>query len=406
MNVTRKLFEVQQGRMQGPRPHFQARQAASKSWPAIVQNIAIGCIMIIILVQGLKGVTLSNFKAENSGIQGRKYLLEKEGEGDALYSLTDEELAQYEKMVERHLDDIDMKSLQNICGLSKDMDVSMCFNSRGKAGDAKIAAGNSINHSKNLYRRIHVLGERHSGTNAATDLAHANFDLTLVSKDYIRSKFPWVKGEEFRKEFGLTSHKHNIQQLKGYHPGLSIISIRNPYDWARKMMDECYFCGKSQMKAVESGSIEEFLSVPWTDGAHISSNEKYMDIFDLRKKKFCNHLYVAATRSDCVIVVRAEENIMPGQQRAFIQKIQDMTRWALKYSEPKVLRSYLGRSSKTMFNPLAYFSGSVYFSTLEPVTDLDNNSKESARRLVDLVDRKSDESFERALGYKSLGKLE
>ena len=355
--------------------------------------------MIAILVQGLKGVTLSNFKAENSGIQGRKYLLEKEGEGDTSYSLSDEERAQYEQMVENHLEDIDMKSLKSICGLPNDMDVSMCFNARGKA------AGN-INHSKNLYRRIHILGERHSGTNAATDLAHANFDLTLISKDYIRSKFPWVKGEEFRKEFGITSHKHNIQQQKGYHPGLSIISMRNSYDWVRKMMEECYFCGKEQMKAVESGSIEEFLSAPWTDGAHISSNEKYTDIFDLRKKKFCNHLYVAATRSDCVIVVRAEENIMPGQQRAFIQKIQDMTRWALKHSQPKVLRSYLGRSSRTMFNPLAYFSSSLYFSRLETKKDWDNNLKESARILVNLVDRKSDERFERALGYKRLSNLE
>ena len=196
-----------------------------------------------------------------------------------------------------------------------------------------------------------------------------------------------MKTGEFQREFGLNNHKHNTQGDYGYYPGLSIISIRNPFDWIRSMMRECYYCDAAQLIAIKKG-VKEFLASPWTKGAHILPGEAYENVFDLRKKKFCNHLKTAYRRSDCVLIVRAEENILGLQQQRFVFKIANMTNWEITGETPKVLSKYLGRdSTQVSFNSSRYFSQSLL---IHPDLDPD---------FVQVVMESMDQNFEFALGY-------
>lgn len=363
-----KLFAVQQ--------RTKKRRVTRKhqSSATYLKYGIITFIPLILFYKGLKFVTLSNFQAENAGIQGRKYF-HKEDTSD--FDLSEEH--QYEQLLQSRLQGIDLKNLTAICGLPPGASLSLC----GK----KPFQGKEREVSSPISHRIHILGERHSGTNAAADLAHTNFELSLVSKSYIRKRFPWVKAGEFQKEFGLNNHKHNTQADYGYYPGLSIISIRNPFDWIRSMMRECYFCDTAQLVGIRKG-VREFLTLPWTKGAHILPGETYGNIFDLRKKKFCNHLKVAYKRSDCVLIVRAEENILHLQQERFIYQIANMTNWETIYETPMVLSRYLGRgSTRNSFNSSRYFSQSLL---IHPELDRD---------LVQVVRENMDHSFEFALGY-------
>lgn len=338
-------------------------------------NIAKTCILMILMCKVLSMISFRNLDAESAGIQGRKSLLrEKPQPVDEVAE------SRYDEMLHARLRDIDLESLSEICGLPRDANLSIC-RGRGKHTEDTTMLGDD-----SIFPRIYVLGERHSGTNAAADLVHANFKLSLVSKSFIHRKYPWVKETELQREFGLNSHKHNIQEDHGYYPGLSIISIRNPYDWVRSMMRECYFCDSAQMRTISKG-IKEFVNSPWTKGAHILSGEYYENIFDLRVKKFCNHLVVAYKRSDCVLITRAEENILSRQQRSYIFNIANMTMWKRTSSEPKVLRAYLGRGSDASFNSLKYFTESLM---LYPQSDVE---------LVNAVKESMNVRFETALGY-------
>ena len=365
-----KLFSVQQ------RPKKQRLHQKHQKVIIYLQYVLIFLICLFLLYIGLRNVTLKNFEAENAGLQGRKSLLKED------YSLSDDSVgSQYEQLLNSKLGKIDFESLAGICDLPPGVNPSLC---RKKS----VSDNQDLTDPSSIPQIIHTLGERHSGTNAATDLAHANFKLSLVSKSYIRRKFPWVKAAEFQREFGLNNHKHNIQGDYGYYPGLSIISIRNPFDWIRSMMRECYFCDNAQLIAIKKG-INEFLTSPWTKGAHILPGEKYANIFDLRKKKFCNHLRVAYKRSDCVLVVRAEENILGQQQKHFVLKIANMTNWEIVDQTAKVFSTYLGRgSAQGSFNSSRYFSQSLL---MHPELDPE---------LVQAVGEIMDVRFEAALGYQ------
>lgn len=365
MDRERKLFSVQQ----------RARKRVQWSTLEYIHCGFIVFSTFVIFYIGLNIMSSNDYSSENAGIQGRKSFLLQEG----TQTLDEDTQREYETLVGKRLNEIDFESLLDICGLPRGAKLSQC--ERKTHGDQTEAE------HYQTAQKIHILGERHSGTNVATDIAHANFELTLVSKGFVHRKYPWVKNTEFGREFGLNSHKHNIQGNYGYYPGLSIVSIRNPYDWIRSMIRQCYFCDRSQLSAIRKG-VREFLESPWTKGAHILPGEHYDNIFDLRKKKLCNHLRVAYERSDCVLLIRAEENVLSLQQQLFISKISNMTKWKQRNKSPKVFSTYLGRdSTQESFNPSKYFSQSLLF---HPELDID---------FVRAVRDHMDEEFEFALGY-------
>lgn len=348
----------------------------------VAQALGISLVILLLLWKGLYGLSASNLAAENAGLQGRKVRpgdkLQQPRE-DSPGATTAEEQRRYARMVDERMTYVDMGALAAVCRVPEDVSVNeKC------TGIASIS------------RHFHILGERHCGSNAAANLVHANFDVILESKEKIRKRFPWVKVAEFQREFGLNNHKHNSQQDDGrFYPGLTVISIRNPYDWVKSMMRDCYFCDSAQVRASRKGHLE-FVSTPWQRGAHITPGESFEDIFDLRMKKFCNHLKSAITSSDCVMIVRAEENVLPMHQEVFVQRVQNLTGWAMKGETPTVLTGYHGRAqsgtSMSML-PKDYFDRSVYFGYSR------SQPEEDALHLVEAVNAKMNPTFEKLLGY-------
>lgn len=346
----------------------------------IAQALATVLVIVILLWKGLYGLSASNLAAENSGLQGRKVRPGDNKLQDGAGSTRPEEQRRYAGLVHQHMKAVDMDALISVC---------------------RVPEGVSVNEkcTGQVSRHFHILGERHCGSNAAADLVHANFDVILESKEKIRKRFPWVKVAEFQREFGLNNHKHNSQQDDGhFYPGLTVISIRNAYDWVRSMMRDCYFCDSAQIRASRKGPLE-FVSTPWQRGAHITPGESFEDIFDLRMKKFCNHLKSAITSSNCVMLVRAEENVLPMQQEAFVRAVQNLTGWTMKGEMPTVLTGYHGRAqSGTSMAPKDYFERSVYFRahTLEKETE---ETDTETSHLVEAVNARMNPTFEKLLGY-------
>lgn len=346
----------------------------------VAQALATVLVIVILLWNGLYGLSASNLAAENSGLQGRKVRPGDSRLQDSSVSTGPEEQRRYADLVRQHMEGVDIDALTSVC---------------------RVPEGVSVNEkcTGQVSRHFHILGERHCGSNAAADLVHANFEVILESKEKIRKRFPWVKVAEFQREFGLNNHKHNSQQDDGhFYPGLTVISIRNAYDWVRSMMRDCYFCDSVQIRASRKGPLE-FVSTPWTKGAHITPGESFEDILDLRMKKFCNHLKSAITSSNCVMIVRAEENVLPMQQEAFVQAVQNLTGWTMKGETPTVLTGYHGRAqSGTSMVPKDYFERSVYFRahTLEKETE---ERDTETLHLVEAVNTKMNPTFEKLLGY-------
>lgn len=252
---------------------------------------------------------------------------------------------------------------------------------------------NSFEHCNNIgsrgvAHRLHTLGERHSGTNVATQLVLKNFHIVLPSRNQIAREFIWADVAKYREELGLNKHKHDSQVDSGYYEGLSVVSVRNPYDWVHSMMEECYHCALEQLSVVKDPDM--FVTVPWTSGAHIAPHESFSNIFDLRQQKICNHIGTAAKRSDCVFFTRAEENLLEEHQQEFVSRVARMTGWEIHHGQPQSLTGYFGRMNRDAFDPIEYLDKSLYFKS--NYTPLD-------AKIIKAVNRMMNADFESALGY-------
>eukprot|EP00890_Picochlorum_soloecismus_P002130 jgi/Picsp_1/2918/NSC_01143-R1_conserved unknown protein [Ectocarpus siliculosus] len=328
--------------------------------------VAIIIFLFACISAGFLGESKSEF-ARNSRAE--------DGKGSNTLGSTQQVSEEDTNTLIQSIEDVDIQLISRVCGISLSKDhLSSCKNKE---------------HGE-IAHRLHILGERHSGTNVATELILKNFRIKLPSRSKLLKESPWINVEQYRKEYGLNSHKHNTQRDTGYYPGLSIVSIRNPYDWVRSMMKECYHCSKQQMKA--KNDPERFVSIPWTRGAHILPHEQFDNIFDLRKRKFCNQVSVAAKRSDCVVIVNSESTILGDQQKALVHRVKEMTGWAMVHKEPQEALGYFGRMGASLFDPATYIHKSIY---------LKSNYTNTDRRIIQAVRSSMDADFERAVGYKT-----
>lgn len=179
--------------------------------------------------------------------------------------------------------------------------------------------------------------------------------------------------------------------------------MRNPFDFIRSLHDQCYFCASSN----KSPNIETFVSTPWTAGAHI--DRTYRDVFHLRKTKICEWLHVASSRANCLVIVRAEDLVLPSTQEAFVRELQHATGWDLPPTHESIRvgsDTNVGRSRSERFSPRDYFTDNILFSldSLSRETNTQSSGggrthENSKRSIVRAVAPKLDVAFETALGY-------
>ena len=263
-----------------------------------------------------------------------------------------------------------------------------CKDKRSGIGDVNGLVGAEVS------KRVRVLGERHSGTNLAISLLMKHFNITKI--DISQEDFPWVKLPKLKREFGINMHKHDVQKLDDdgtYYPGLTVISVKNPYDWVASMMRKCYGCDPDNVVR----SPEEFVTKPWLKGDHIQKGENFKNIFDMRAKKLCNHIQVAAEKTDCVLFVRQEDNFLWHQQYKYLWRAAEMTGWQLSSKGiGHGQQGYFGRAKTGPFTPIGYLEKSLYFAN--NYTTLSEKDIKLIRAVNSVLDR----DFELALGYPPL----
>jgi len=233
--------------------------------------------------------------------------------------------------------------------------------------------------------RIHILGERHSGTNLASELAQMNFDL-IYDKTIPTSRIGKAP-KQF--DFGINKHKHNIQSDGPYERGLSIISIRNPYDYTNAMIKECYQCGPQERNSHKPGV---FVGSPWDGDIH-ADNHHFDNLMVMRKAKYCKYLEQAAKLTDCIMFVHSEDNMLPTQQLHFVWKMAMLTGWPMKQIYPSVRSEYAGHARGTHgdFSVCKLIKEMLYFKTkdLSPIEG----------QVIDAVNTYMEKDFEEAMGY-------
>lgn len=243
-----------------------------------------------------------------------------------------------------------------------------------------------------------VLGERHSGTNAIAQLFYHNFDL---DKDHITNEnFPMAlnfPGDPI--DFGISEHKHDEQRPgeTQYQPGLTVVSVRNPYDWVKSFQKKCYGCEQRNTKNY-LGTVEAFVSQAWVGGDHVYQDvATYKNIFDMRYKKVCNHIRSALTQSDCLIYLRQEDNLLPTSKNAIVEMAAAMTGWTPSGSQMSFdqLQYYGHNEDKTDYRSIeSYIHSSLYFRQSN-----NNALTEEDKELIQAVNAHADPAFEHALGY-------
>ena len=226
--------------------------------------------------------------------------------------------------------------------------------------------------------RIHVLGERHSATNLAAHLAVGNFEL-VFNKTGKLPKLPGI-------DFGINRHKHNIQNNGPYEKGLSIISIKNPYDYTRSMLKECYNCGPQEKNR---GNPAAFVGTEWHLGAHVWQYH-FANLMVMRKEKYCNYLEKAAELTDCIMLVHSEDNLLPIHQEHYVWRIAKMTGWPLKEDTIRTKSDYSGHSAGGGFQLSKLVDGITYFKT-------DYSTHEE--NVIHAVNDYMIDDFETAFGY-------
>lgn len=309
-----------------------------------------------------------NLRAEMAGQRNRKLGTETEH-----HQISPEAQERLEQVLRARVQDVDTLALTRACGIDQTQLDMATFNARCAQYPVET--------------RMYMLGERHSGSNIAATLAYSNFDLGLEPVTSVRNVLgPGVIIDEtVRKEFGINRHKHDLQDDVGSYGGLAVLAVRNPYDWIRALKNQCYFCDGSN----KHQDIEKFISAPWTSGAHVE--RPYRDVFDLRKSKICQWLRTAATRTNCVAIVRAEELVLPSTQQEFVKKVHAMTDWPYVEGTSENIRTggtqNVGRGAGERFDATQYFTDNVLFTN-----QTDHTLVRTLRPRVDVV-------FERALGY-------
>ncbi len=326
--------------------------------------VGIACLVVVWSVHA----HWSNLRAEVAGRRNRKLGAETEH-----HQIDPEARARLEQLLRARVRDVDVGALSLACGIDQtQIDLATL--------DVRCA-------QYPVEPRVYMLGERHSGSNIAATLAYSNFDLGLEPAASVRKALgPGVVVDEtVRREFGINNHKHNLQEDVGFHGGLAVLAVRNVYDWVAALNKQCYFCDSSN----KHQDVEKFISAPWTSGAHIE--RPYRDVFDLRKSKICAWLKTAATRTNCVAIVRAEELVLPSTQREFVKKLHGMTHWPYILGVGENIRTggtqNVGRGAGERFDAARYFDDNLFFTN------------QTEQELIRAVRPRVDVAFERALGY-------
>ena len=330
-------------------------------------SLAVVAVVCFVLVWSI-GRHWDNLRAEMAGKRNRKLGMDTEH-----HPIAPEAQARLEQVLRARVQDVDTRALALSCGIDQ--------------AQIDLAALNARCAHHPVEPRVYMLGERHSGSNIAATLAYSNFDLGIEPPASVRKVLgPGVLVDEtVRKEFGMNKHKHDLQDDVGSYGGLAVLAVRNPYDWVRALKHQCYFCSSSN----KHQDMEKFVSAPWTSGAHIE--RPYRDVFDLRKAKICQWLRTAATRTNCVAIVRAEELVLPSTQLEFIKKLHAMTDWPYVEGNAENIRTggtqNVGRGAGERFDAGRYFTDNVLFTN------------QTDHELIRTVRPRLDVAFESALGY-------
>jgi hypothetical protein len=239
---------------------------------------------------------------------------------------------------------------------------------------------------------LHVLGERHSGTNLIAKMIEKNFDIRY---DYLKPEdFPWVKRMPIGSEFGLNRHKHNVQKDTGYYPGLSVLSVKNPYDWVHSMIQKCYFCASSNREA--KSDAQKFVQMVWKGGDH-EDDYVFQNLLDMRKQKICNHIKIAATRSDCLLISRSEDTILALHQESFVLRAAEMTGWKMRQSMPLIDLGYSGMNAEGVAK-----DESISVALMHKMMYGRRNFSREEESIIKAVNSVLDVEFERSLGYHQI----
>jgi hypothetical protein len=342
-------------------------QKNAKKW----QRHAIGPYLVLgIFVLIMIGVVL----LANNTAPILMNVLGRVGEEVTLHQPMDDDLTKI------WVPEFDLAALNKVCGINVPASAfNTCKNktARGAKGEGRA-----------ISPVLHILGERHSATNLITEIMNANFKLEYSKKLTV------LDAPYSPEDFGINNHKHNMQTDEGYSPGISIISIRNPYDWVSSMRKcscmECFNCGIIMAVAAMSGSLDQLIKGEWKEGQH-ERPHTFKGIFDMRQRKFCNHLHVAASRTDCVVLVRAEDLLLYHQQERLVWQVQHMTGWNYKTNKILIKKGYQGHGASQYEVGLAVVLGSsLMYKPLPSPFD---------RKIIEDVNLEMNTAFERALGY-------
>lgn len=251
---------------------------------------------------------------------------------------------------------------------------------------------NDLGHGK-MAPFFRVLGERHSGTNAVANLFYGNFDL---DKSHIsRNAFPDAYTFPVDPiDFGISQHKHDEQSEGVFQPGLTVVSLRNPYDWVRSLQKKCYGC-EDRNKYSKLDSLRLFLNQSWSGGDHVPPHVVYRNLFDMRYRKLCNHVRAALTNSNCMIYLRQEDNILSSSKHSTLLMAARLTGWKLKnVSELNIKSTYHGHSKeKTNYlSAGSYIDSSLYFKSPSIYTEED-------RLLIAAVNEHVSQDLEEIAGF-------
>ena len=174
-----------------------------------------------------------------------------------------------------------------------------------------------------------------------------------------------------------------------YERGLSIISIRNPYDYASAMTDICYECGPQKHNRQNP---EVFIGTPWHGGNH-ADDHRFDNLMAMRRDKYCNYLEKAAKLTDCIMMVHSEDNMLPIHQERFVWRMAMLTGWPLKGKHPSTVVEYSGHKGAGGFKLSKLIDNSLIFKKYYTAKD---------KSVIRAVDQVIEGDFEKAFGYKSL----
>lgn len=362
-------------------------RGSSRDRPRRLDYLPLGIVSLCVGIIFLALTKFSDdFAAEQAASRNRKFARDDPGREE----ISPADQRRLEQLLREHVRDVDVAALARACSPT----------STGRILDLQSVNTRCAKHP--VEPRVYMLGERHSGSNVAAALAYSNFALELEPVANIRKLMPGSNVDEtVRKEWGMNNHKHNLQDdvAGAAYGGLAILAVRNAYDFIRSLHAQCYFCDPVNRKR----DIDAFVSTPWTAGAHIE--RPYSDIFDLRRKKICNAVAVAATHANCLLIVRAEELVLPATQREYVQTIQSMTGWDLLNGEIATSGpTNVGRGRGERFSAADYFDENILFSL--------RSSREDNNEVVRAVGHRLDTAggstslLEEALGYSRSDGLE